>query len=68
MIIGGWTYDSRLVYFFDYFLIIDFFSDMETEIWNVTNETNKVVNPTLQNEDYVMGIGLYIVPFNFCTP
>ena len=50
-----------------------YFSDKETEIWDVTNETNKVLNLTLPNErelssgNYQMGIGLYIVPFNFCT-
>ena len=68
MVIGGYSSDSRLVYFFDYFLIIYFFSDKETEIWNLTDETYKAVNPTLQNGDYVRGIGLYIVSFNFCTP
>ena len=67
MVIGGWSFDGRLVYFFDYFLIIDFFSDKETEIWNFTDGTNKVVNPILPNYDYSRGIGLYIVPFNFCT-
>ena len=48
-------------------LVIDCFSDKETEIWNVTNKTNKVVNPTFSNGDYEWGIGLYVVPFNFCT-
>ena len=67
MVIGGSSSDHRLVYFFDYFLIIDFFSDLETEIWNFTNESNKVVNPILPDDDYAVGIGLYIVPFNFCT-
>ena len=67
MVIGGWSSDSRLVYFDDYFLIIDFFSDVETEIWNVTDKTIKVVNPILPNYGYIHGIGLYIVPFNFCT-
>ena len=67
MVIGGYTYDGRLLYFNDYFLIIDFFSDLETEIWNFGNETNRVVNPTLPNNDYRYGIALFIVPFNFCT-
>ena len=69
MVIGGSSSGGRLVYFHDYFLIIDFFSDTETEIWNLTDETNKVVNPTLaSNWDYSYPMGLYIVPFNFCTP
>ena len=67
MVIGGYSDDGRLVYFYDYFLIIDFFSDVETEIWNVTDEHNKVVNPILSNGDYIDGIGLFIVPFNFST-
>ena len=67
MVIGGSSSDGRLVYFFDYFLIIDFFSDLETEIWNFTNESNKVVNPILSDVDYAAGTGLYIVPYNFCT-
>ena len=67
MVIGGSSSDDRLVYFFDYFLIIDFFSDVETEIWNVTDEHNKVVNPILSNGGYANRIGLYLVPFNFCT-
>ena len=71
MVIGGWSgtlwsSDGRLVYFYD-FLIIDFLSEKETEIWNFTNQTNKVVNPILPNSDYIRGIGLYIVPFNFCS-
>ena len=63
-----WIYFGRQVsLFLDYFLITDFFSDKEAEIWNLTDETNKVINPTIPNGDYKFGIGLYIVPFNFCT-
>ena len=68
MVIGGSSFDGRLVDFHDYFLIIEFFSDMETEIWNLTDETYKVVNPTLSNFHYIYGNGLYTVPFNYCTP
>ena len=68
MVIGGYSSDDRLVYFHDYFCIIEFFfSDKETEIWAVTDETHKVVNPILSNAQYMYGIGLYIVPFNYCT-
>ena len=49
------------------FLVIGFFSDKETEIWNLTNGTNRVIKPTLPKNDYATGIGLYIVPFDFCT-
>ena len=44
-----------------------FFRDAETEIWNFGNETHRVVNQTLPNNEYAVGIGLFIVPFNFCT-
>ena len=53
IVIGGWTSDGRLVYFYDYFLINYFFSDKETEIWNLTSETYKVVNPILPDYDYI---------------
>ena len=43
------------------------FSDAETEIWDFLTATNKVVDPTLQHRDYMFGIGLYIVPFDFCS-
>jgi len=52
MVIGGYTYDG---------------SALETEIWNLTNEDHKVTNPTLPNDHYLVGIGLYIVPFDYCT-
>ena len=68
MVIGGWNDDGVQVNIHDYFLFIYFFSKMDTEIWNLSDETNKMVNPTLPNYDYNYGIGLYIVPFNFCTP
>ena len=55
MIIGGENDD------------INSFSDLETEIWNFTNENHKVINPTIPNTDYKYGIALYIVPFDFCT-
>ena len=42
-------------------------SDLETQIWSFTNENHKVINPTLPYYDYKNGIGLYIVPFDFCT-
>ena len=67
MVIGGGSYDGRFVYFYDYFLKIIFFSETETEIWNATNETYEVVNPTFPNFEYAFGVGFFIVPFNFCT-
>ena len=43
------------------------FSDLETQIWNFTNKNHTVINLTLPRNDYGDGIGLYIVPFDFCT-
>ena len=43
------------------------FSDAETEIWDMINESHKVIDPTLPGGAYRSGIGLYIVPFNFCS-
>ena len=56
----------------DHFMVVGGASDSgapekETEIWNVQDETNIVVNPTLPNWFYIDGVGLYQVPFNFCT-
>ena len=48
-------------------MIEQIFSDKETEIWNFTNGDNKIVNPTLKNGYFSEGIGLFIVPFDFCT-
>merc|ERR1712150_66054 len=52
MVIGGYTYRG---------------AEAETEIWDFINESNKVIDPTLQYGDYSYGIGLYIVPFDFCS-
>ena len=44
----------------------DFSSALETEIWNFTSGSQKEVNPTLPSGLFVYGIGLYLVPFDFC--
>lgn len=36
-----------------------------TEIWNFENEQNTVINHTL-GQAYSYGIGLFLVPYNFC--
>ena len=44
----------------------DFFlSSIVTEVWELENGSNKVINPTL--DFYSIGIGLYAVDFNFCS-
>ena len=40
--------------------------DAETEVWELENEIGTIINPTLPSGQYVQGLGLYIVPFNFC--
>ena len=44
------------------------YSSMETEVWNFIDQNYKLINPTLSNMKFHDGIGLYIVPFDFCTP
>ena len=39
---------------------------METEIWNFKNDSNKIIDPVLPYAQYGLGIGLYIVPMDFC--
>ena len=40
--------------------------EAETEVWTFNNEIGIIINPTLPNYDYSFGIGLYLVPFDFC--
>ena len=47
------------------FMIKLLFSNVESEVWNFKNEINRTIDPTLPNE-YRNGIGLYVVPFDFC--
>ena len=37
----------------------------ETEVWELANGNNKVINPTLSN-NYRYGIGIYAVDFDYC--
>ena len=44
----------------------DFFlSFIETEVWELENGSNKVINPAFTR--HFEGIGLYAVDFNFCS-
>ena len=40
--------------------------DAETEVWELENEIGTIINPALPSGQYAYGLGLYIVPFNFC--
>ena len=41
-------------------------SDAETEIWELENGNNKLIDPVLPTNQYAIGIGLYPVDFSFC--
>ena len=51
--------------FYSAMKILTFPFSYETEVWGLENGSNKVINPTLY--DYSFGIGLYAVDFNFCS-
>ena len=59
--------ESELWFYFITWVIedSDFFLSFETEVWELENGSNKVINPTL--DEYAFGIGLYAVDFNFCS-
>ena len=44
----------------------EIFFSPATEIWQLENGNNKIVNPTLTKNNYSEGIGLFAVDFNFC--
>ena len=39
---------------------------VETEVWELSNGNNKVINPTLSAGHYAYGIGIYAVHFDYC--
>ena len=40
---------------------------VETELWDFNNGENSVIEPTLNNADYTLGVALFQVPFDFCS-
>ena len=42
------------------------FRPLVTEIWQLENGNNKIIDPTLPDFDYVAGIALYVVEKDFC--
>ena len=38
----------------------------ETEVWELSNENNKIINPTLSSGYYERGMGIYPVDFDYC--
>ena len=39
---------------------------IETEVWNFDEKSQTSIFPTLPNQDYIWGIGLFVVNFTFC--
>ena len=39
---------------------------MVTEVWELENGTNKIIEPTLPDNHYAFGIALYVVDKDFC--
>ena len=42
------------------------YRDVPTEVWNISNGDNKIIQPTLPKNKYAYGIGLYLVDSDFC--
>ena len=42
------------------------FSPLVTEVWEFENGNNKIIQPTLPDDDYAFGIALYVVEKDFC--
>ena len=38
----------------------------ETEVWELSNQNNKVINPTFSSGYYERGMGIYPVDFDNC--
>ena len=42
------------------------FRPLVTEVWELENGNNKIIQPTLPDDDYAFGIALYVVEKDFC--
>ena len=40
---------------------------LQTEIWDMNNRGNRIIDPALSDDHYMRGIGLYLVPVDFCS-
>ena len=40
---------------------------VETELWDFNNGQNSVIEPTLKNADYTLGVAVFQIPFDFCS-
>ena len=67
IVIGGKTDDGSSVMNKNFYQYIKYkLSVIETEIWNFSNNENKIVDPALQDNTYLWGVGHYLVPTGFC--
>ena len=70
MIIGGYFNGQTLVKLFSAIewknLLQSLFSPLVTEVWELENSNNKIIEPTLPNGHYGVGIALYVVEKDFC--
>lgn len=48
-------------------LIYNVLSTLATEVWELETGNNKIITPNLRSGDYIYGIALYAVDFNFCS-
>ena len=42
------------------------FSPLDTEVWELENGNTKIIEPTLPDDAYAVGIALYMVEKDFC--
>ena len=42
-------------------------SVIETEVWDFTTGDSRVIDPTLSNNQFAYGVGLYLVPIGYCN-
>ena len=47
--------------------IIEQLSVVETEVWNFSSGDIRIIDPALPRSEYAVGIGLYLVPLDFCS-
>ena len=40
---------------------------LDTELWNLSNGDKEIIGPIIQDKTYHLGIGLYVVPIDFCS-
>ena len=46
-------------------VVMNFYS-VETEVLDLATENSKIISPTLPAGEYIYGIGIYAVNFDFC--